>query len=276
MYEQFLADPSSVDSAWHDFFADYKPTQRVANQAASETKTSAKTATVAKTTKPTTSTAPSAPPTGENNGQAVTPPRTEPKPAAKTEAKPAASAKPTAPAKSAAPAKQAAPATAAPAKTEAKPAKDDEEVKPLRGASAVIARNMDASLTIPTATSVRAVPAKLLFDNRIVINNHLRRTRGGKVSFTHLIGYALIRALHDYPNMNRHYAEVNGKPNLVTPEHVNLGLAIDLPTKDGGRTLVVASIKNCESMTFTRFWKAYEEIISKDGRKAMLADDLAV
>jgi len=290
MYEQFLADPSSVDSAWHDFFADYKPTQRVANQAAGDTKSdtgAAKTATVAKTTKPTA-------PSSDTNGQARTTP-TAPKPAPKSgpAPKPAAAAKPAAKtdAKSdaktdakPAPAKPA-PAKPAPARTDAKPAaakadakdtkQDGEEVRPLRGAAALIAKNMDISLTIPTATSVRAVPAKLLFDNRIVINNHLKRTRGGKVSFTHLIGYALIRALSDYPNMNRHYAEVNGKPNIVTPEHINLGLAIDLPAKDGGRTLVVASIKNCEGMNFARFWQAYEDIIRKARTGALTADDFA-
>jgi 2-oxoglutarate decarboxylase len=268
MYEQFLADPSSVDSAWHDFFADYKPTQRVANKAAGDTKSntgSATTATVAKTTKPA-----SAPPTTteSTNGQvrtAPTAPKPEQKPAPRTEPKPAA--KPAA----------AAPAKTPPAKTDAKPVgvKDGDEVKQLRGASAVIAKNMDASLTIPTATSVRAVPAKLLFDNRIVINNHLRRTRGGKVSFTHLIGYAIIRALADYPNMNRHYAQVNNKPAIATPEHVNLGLAIDLPGKDGTRNLVVASIKNCEGMTFTRFWQAYEEMIRKARNNSLTTGDFA-
>jgi 2-oxoglutarate decarboxylase len=265
MYEQFLADPSSVDSAWHDFFADYKPTQRVANKAAGDTKSNTGTATVAKTTKPTPpkAAASSAPAKAESpNGQTQAPqkaaPKAEPKPAQKPEAKPAQ--KPAA------------------AKAEAKPAAekaDGEEVRPLRGAAAMIAKNMDVSLTIPTATSVRAVPAKLLFDNRIVINNHLKRTRGGKVSFTHLIGYALIRALADYPNMNRHYTEVNGKPAVVTPEHINLGLAIDLPAKDGGRTLVVASIKNCEGMTFQRFWQAYEEIIRKARNGALTTEDFA-
>jgi multifunctional 2-oxoglutarate metabolism enzyme len=277
MYEQFLADPSSVDSAWHDFFADYKPTQRVANQAAGETKSNtgaAKTATVAKTTTPT------APPTpaSDTNGQARTASGTEPAPKAAAPAKPAQAktqvkadaktdAKPPA-AKSAAK-----PAAKPPAKADAKPGV--EEVKPLRGASAAIAKNMDASLTIPTATSVRAVPAKLLFDNRIVINNHLRRTRGGKVSFTHLIGYAIIRALSDYPNMNRFYTELNGKPAIGTPEHVNLGLAIDLPGRDGSRNLVVASIKNCEGMTFTRFWQAYEEMIRKARNNALTVEDFA-
>ena len=98
----------------------------------------------------------------------------------------------------------------------------------LRGASARTAANMAASLTVPTATSVRSVPAKLLIDNRIVINNHLSRGRGGKVSFTHLIGYAVVRALAGAPEMNYAYTEVDGKPAVARPEHVNLGLAIDV------------------------------------------------
>src|SRR5205814_4314223 len=124
----------------------------------------------------------------------------------------------------------------------ARPEDQHDATTPLRGAAARVVANMESSLELPTATSVRAVPAKLLADNRIVINNHLKRTRGGKVSFTHLIGYAVVRALTDFPNMNRHYAQVDGKPAAVTPEHVNLGLAIDLPGKDGQRSLVVASI----------------------------------
>src|SRR3712207_4272076 len=120
---------------------------------------------------------------------------------------------------------------------------------------------MDASLDVPTATSVRSVPAKLLADNRIVINNHLKRSRGGKVSFTHLIGYALVRALDDFPTMNAAFAEVDGKPTLVQPEHVNFGLAIDLPKADGSRSLVVASIKGAEEMDFAQFWGAYEDVI---------------
>ena len=106
-----------------------------------------------------------------------------------------------------------------------------------------------------------------------MINNHLKRTRGGKISFTHVIGYAVVKALQAYPNMNRHYAEVDGKPNIVTPEHVNFGLAIDLPGKDGARTLVVASIKNCENMNFTQFWSAYEDIIRKARSGGLTTED---
>src|SRR6202012_2068454 len=149
------------------------------------------------------------------------------------------------------------PEPAAPAAT----AKAEDAVATLRGAAARVVVNMEASLAVPTATSVRAVPAKLLADNRVVINNHLRRARGGKVSFTHFIGYAVVRALADYPEMNNHFAETDGKPSVVTPAHVNLGIAIDLAGKDNSRSLVVASIKSSETLDFAGFWNAYEDII---------------
>ena len=112
-------------------------------------------------------------------------------------------------------------------------APDEDQVTPLRGMSKTLAKNMDVSLTVPTATSVRTVPAKLLIDNRLVINSNLRRNRGGKVSFTHLIGWALIQALKEFPSQNVSYAEVDGKPSLVVPAHIGLGIAIDVPKPDG-------------------------------------------
>ncbi|WP_236789190.1 multifunctional oxoglutarate decarboxylase/oxoglutarate dehydrogenase thiamine pyrophosphate-binding subunit/dihydrolipoyllysine-residue succinyltransferase subunit [Amycolatopsis sp. GM8] len=242
MYDQFLADPSSVDAAWHDFFSDFKPTQTP------ETKPDTASATAAAQILPK--------PSG--NGQA---PAATPAPAAVKAAQPPAAKAPQ-------------PAAARTQAAAVKPAAD-EETKQLRGAAAAIAKNMDASLSVPTATSVRAVPAKLMADNRIVINNHLRRTRGGKISFTHLIGYAMVRALRDYPNMNRHYQLIDAKPFAVTPEHINLGLAIDMKGKDGSRTLVVASIKNTENMTFLQFWQAYEDIVKKARNNKLTADDFA-
>src|SRR5699024_4604291 len=273
MYEQYLHDPSSVDSAWHEFFADYKPgqasdeksaagraaaNQQPANQqAATATATRAGTAggTVPSATAETTTTSqptdgvkPSG--SGENSNKSV------PAGQSGTAAKPS-------------------PAEAA----KAAPVKDQpagEDVTTLRGPAAAIAKNMDQSLSVPTATSVRAVPAKLLFDNRIVINNHLKRNKGDKISFTHLIGYAMVRALRDFPNMNRHFGEdAKGKPASVTPEHVNLGLAIDQVAKDGSRNLVVASIKACEDMSFHQFWQAYEDIIRKSRNGQLTADDFA-
>jgi 2-oxoglutarate dehydrogenase E1 component len=143
----------------------------------------------------------------------------------------------------------------------------------LRGIPAATAKNMEVSLGVPTATSVRNMPVKLLWDNRIVINNHLKRARGGKVSFTHLIGYAIVRAAAAMPEMNNTYAEVEGKPTLVTPPHVNLGLAIDQQKPDGTRQLVAPSIKNCEGMNFAQFWTAYEEIIRKARDNKLTMDD---
>ncbi len=152
---------------------------------------------------------------------------------------------------------------------------DADTSQPIRGAAAAVVRNMTSSLEVPTATSVRAVPAKLIADNRIVINNFLKRNRGGKVSFTHLIGYAIIRAVNDYPAMNRHFAEVGGKPTIVTPAHTNLGLAIDLPGKNGQRSLVVVPIRGTEGMTFTQFWSAYEAVVRKARRGELTAEDYA-
>jgi 2-oxoglutarate decarboxylase len=169
--------------------------------------------------------------------------------------------------------------TAAPASKPAAAANvaadNGDEAQILRGTAAAVVKNMATSLTVPTATSVRAVPAKLMIDNRVVINNHLKRTRGGKISFTHLLGYAIVQAVKAFPNMNRHFAELDGKPNAVTPAHTNLGLAIDLQGKDGKRTLVVAGIKNCETMRFGSFIAAYEDIVRRARDGKLTAEDFA-
>lgn len=259
MYQRYLADPSSVDPAWHDFFADYKPAMASGSIATPDEATAANakaTAAKAGTDAPAASTiAPEKPTVPAKPAPAKPAPAAEPAPA-----KPAAVTP--APAKQA-PAKQA-PAPAAGAK-----------VTTLRGVAARIVQNMDASLEVPTATSVRAVPAKLLVDNRIVINNHLARGRGGKVSFTHLIGWALVRSVMAHPEMNNSFAEVDGKPAMVQPEHINLGIAIDLAKKDGTRTLVVPSIKNCEQMDFRKFWQAYEDVVRRARRNELTMDDYA-
>ena len=148
-------------------------------------------------------------------------------------------------------------------------------VERLRGPAARVVTNMEASLEVPTATSVRHIPAKLLMDNRVVMNNHLARTRGGKVSFTHLIGYAIVEALAEYPAMNVAYTEEDGKPALLTPEHVNLGLAIDLARPDGSRQLLVPNIGGADTMDFAAFWGAYEALVIKARGGTLQADDFA-
>jgi 2-oxoglutarate dehydrogenase E1 component len=148
--------------------------------------------------------------------------------------------------------------------------------EPLRGAAAVVVERMEASREIPTATSVRTMPAKLLEVNRLIINNQLRRlTQGGKVSFTHLIGWAIVRALRELPALNVAYAEIEGKPHLVRFPHVNLGLAIDLERKDGSRGLVVPNVKAAETLDFKQFWVTYEELVHKARNNRLVPDDLA-
>ncbi|MFV0285516.1 MAG: multifunctional oxoglutarate decarboxylase/oxoglutarate dehydrogenase thiamine pyrophosphate-binding subunit/dihydrolipoyllysine-residue succinyltransferase subunit [Demequina sp.] len=146
-------------------------------------------------------------------------------------------------------------------------------VERLRGPAAKVVTNMEASLQVPTATSVRSVPAKLIMDNRIVINNHLSRTRGGKVSFTHLIGFAIVEALAELPAMNAAYAIEDGKPAVVTPEHINFGLAIDLAKPDGSRQLLVPNVKDADAMDFAQFWSAYEDVVKRARAGALQAAD---
>ncbi|MFK8849065.1 multifunctional oxoglutarate decarboxylase/oxoglutarate dehydrogenase thiamine pyrophosphate-binding subunit/dihydrolipoyllysine-residue succinyltransferase subunit [Streptomyces sp. Ac-502] len=262
IYQQYLQDPNSVDRAWWDFFADYKPGAG------------------ASTPVPASDGSPATPAAGTAQAAPATPSAAPSTPAAPAAQPAAAPARPAASAP--APAK-AAPAKAEPAKT-AQPAAKKDDVKPdeapagpelvtLRGPSAAVAKNMNASLELPTATSVRAVPVKLLFDNRIVINNHLKRARGGKVSFTHLIGYAMVQALKAMPSMNYSFQEKDGKPTLVKPEHVNLGLAIDLVKPNGDRQLVVAAIKKAETLSFFEFWQAYEDIVRRARNNKLTMDD---
>ncbi|MCZ0207094.1 multifunctional oxoglutarate decarboxylase/oxoglutarate dehydrogenase thiamine pyrophosphate-binding subunit/dihydrolipoyllysine-residue succinyltransferase subunit [Streptomyces achromogenes] len=271
IYQQYLQDPNSVDRAWWDFFADYKPGAPATPAPAGAAATGA-----AQTT-----TAPQAP--AAPAPQAAAP---APKPAAAPAQAPAPAA-PAAPAAKAAPAKPAQPAQAPAqpkpgastgstgaadaARSSAKEAPEGPELVTLRGPSAAVAKNMDASLEMPTATSVRAVPVKLLFDNRIVINNHLKRARGGKISFTHIIGYAMVQAIKAMPSMNWAYGVKDGKPTLIKPAHVNLGLAIDLVKPNGDRQLVVAAIKKAETLNFFEFWQAYEDIVrrARDGKLTM-------
>ncbi|MFT3714730.1 MAG: multifunctional oxoglutarate decarboxylase/oxoglutarate dehydrogenase thiamine pyrophosphate-binding subunit/dihydrolipoyllysine-residue succinyltransferase subunit [Gordonia sp. (in: high G+C Gram-positive bacteria)] len=258
MYQRFQKDPSSVDPSWHDLLKNYKPgdSAPAATQPAAQQPTASQPAA-----------APVVPTSAPNDEKPAITLDSEPDPAPRNPAP--------APAREAAATKAAGGVsrTAQPAKPVA--GSGTEESKVLRGPAAAIVKNMDKSLEVPTATSVRAIPVKLMIDNRTVINNHLARTRGGKVSFTHILGYAIVQAVNAFPTMNKHFAEIDGKPNVVTPAHTNLGLAIDLPGKDGARTLVVAAIKGCESMGFSDFWQAYEDIVRRAREGKLGADDFS-
>ncbi len=251
MYHKFRDDPSSVDPSWHEFLVDYHPDA---------------------VDRPSTAESRSATGNGKPATAAPAAPAPAPTPATATQSAPAAAP---APAPRPSTSASAAAPPAAPAKPAAPALAEDDELQVLRGAAAAVVKNMSVSLAVPTATSVRAVPAKLLIDNRTVINNQLKRNRGGKISFTHLIGWALVQAVKKFPNMNRHFAEVDGKPNVVTPAHTNLGLAIDLQGKDGKRALVVAGIKRAEGMRFAEFVAAYEDVVRRARDGKLTAEDFA-
>ena len=224
LYQAYLADKSSVDEAWWDFFADYKP----------------------------------------SDGSAV---RTH-------VMAPAAKAAPQATAAAPTPAPTAVSPTApAVAAVTTPPVPESTHVERLRGPAARVVANMESSLTVPTATSVRDVPAKLLIDNRVVINNHLARGRGGKVSFTHLIGYAIVWAARDIPAMNNSFSELDGKPAIARHEQINLGLAIDVAKADGSRTLLVPNIKDAQSMDFAAFWGSYEDVVRRARQGSLEVSD---
>ena len=139
----------------------------------------------------------------------------------------------------------------------------------MKGGAAALARYMDESLSIPTATSFRTLTVTVLDARR-------RELKAGprKVSFTHLIAYAIARAAEDMPVMGNHFAEVDGKPHRVDDGQVNLGLAVDVEKKDGSRTLMVPVIRDAGRMGFDHFLDAYDALVEKARTNTLTADDL--
>jgi multifunctional 2-oxoglutarate metabolism enzyme len=146
---------------------------------------------------------------------------------------------------------------------------------PIRGAGAAIVANMERSLAVPTATSFRNVPAKLLEVNRKVINNYRGRSGQAKVSFTHIIGYAVVRAIADaVPVMKNGYLEgADGKPRVIRHPHVNMGLAVDVAKSDGSRTLVVPVLRDADTLDFAGFLAAYDDLVRKVKANKLTIDD---
>ena len=252
-FQQYSKDPNSVDKEWRDYFeANGAPKQ------AAQPKASAKAS-------GSTASAPAQKPAEKKESSA-------PKPAEKSPAAPGAKA----PSDSKSSATK---AKADPKKSESPLDRIKDAPEPgsrvLKGMFKAIAKNMDESLEIPTATTVRDIPVKLMWENRAMINDHLKRTRGGKISFTHILGYALVKAVQIHPDMNVRYEIQDGKPTVVQPEHVNLGLAIDLPQKDGSRALVVAAIKEAENKSFAEFIDAYQDIVDRSRKNKLTMDDFS-
>ena len=288
MYRQYLGNPRSVPEEWQAVFRDgARPGQ--GNGAGAPTPpapTHRASAAPPPAPVPATPVSPQVAPAAPAPAAAPITAAAQPAPAAPAPtapptngAGPTASAPPSSPSASTPPAPAAAGSpngtTDAPA---AAPEPDplDPSEEPIRGVAARIATNMEASLEVPTATSFREIPAKLLEVNRRVLNNHLQRVRGGKVSFTHLIGYAVVRAIaEEVPNLNNVYTtDDDGKPVLVRNSRINVGIAVDQQRDDGSRSLIVPVIKGAESMDFAQWVDAYEALIAKvrDGKIGI--DDL--
>jgi multifunctional 2-oxoglutarate metabolism enzyme len=243
MYERFVSDPASVGEQWQEFFADYRST---APSVAAAAALSPEVRAVAQAHRVTTGVDEPLPAPSPDESAAALPPSVDfgPGPVATN-----TTASPIAPAA--------------------------EMGKPIRGAGAAIVKNMEASLGVPTATSFRDVPAKLLEVNRKVINGFRARSGQGKVSFTHLIGFAVVRAITDaVPAMKNGYLEgEDGKPRVVVHEHVNMALAVDVEKADGSRTLLTPIIRDADTLDFAGFLAAYDELIRKVKSNKLTVDD---
>ncbi len=240
LFFEYLKDPDSVSPSWRKYFAEHR--QEIQQWLAAEQHP---------LWLPQTAPAPAALPDGEKT--AVREPQVERKPAAASE-----------------------PAVVKTVVEELPPVPvgPEDQLVPLRGIQSRIADNMNLSLKVPTATSVRTVPVKVLDENRQLLNTFLLRKGEPKLSFTHLIGWALIKALKKYPRLNDAFTVIDGKPHRVIRSSINLGLAVDLVRPDGSRTLVVPNVKNAEKLSFRQFVEVYNTLIRKARENALDLEDL--
>ena len=247
MRDLWAADPTSVDDSWRALFEGEPPGTQSAKTASPAAPAASRTTidtTATDVTSPATATGVTARPEGKTRPER---------------------------------APQADPADHPPA-PKAAPAADHPPVgEAIRGVGARIVSNMEASLAVPTATSFRDVPAKLLEVNRKVINGHLGRKMVRKVSFTHLIGYAVVRAIADtVPAMNNIFAtDAEGKPRIVRPDHIGLGIAVDIARDDGTRSLMVPCIPDADTLDFAAFVDRYDEQIAKIRENRLSVDDMS-
>jgi len=233
LYEKYRNDPQSVSASWREFFQDYDP-QLAEDEEAEAVMPAAAVAT-------------------GTTGFVAAPAPATPAPAAPAP-------------------KPAAPAAPRPTPVPA-PAASTSTPVALRGAASKIVANMETSLTVPTATSIRNIPVKVLEENRRVINNHLTQQGQSKASFTHVIAWALVKAVKDFPRMNSAFTVQDGTPTRLDREDINLGIAIDLEKKDGSRSLMVPNIKRANTLDFAQFLKAYNDVVKKARNNALEISD---
>jgi 2-oxoglutarate decarboxylase len=146
-------------------------------------------------------------------------------------------------------------------------------LQPIRGGAVKIVENMEASLQVPTATSMRTIPMRTLEENRRLLNRHREAAGLGKVSFTHLVAWAILRSFDTFPRMNDAYAEVDGQPHRIQRDQVRLGIAVDVQKKDGSRTLLVPNIKAAQKLGFAEFLEAFDDLVARTRKGAISPDD---
>jgi 2-oxoglutarate dehydrogenase E1 component len=148
-----------------------------------------------------------------------------------------------------------------------------EELVPMRGVAGKIAENMTASLTVPTATSQRVVPVRVLEENRQLINEQRALMGRSKISYTHLIGWALLRAFDSFPQINDAYTEQDSQPIRIVRRQINFGLAVDVKAKDGSSSLMVPNIKNAGSLNFIAYMKAFDDVVARARTAKLMPQD---
>ncbi|MFL5491910.1 MAG: 2-oxo acid dehydrogenase subunit E2, partial [Gemmatimonadales bacterium] len=147
---------------------------------------------------------------------------------------------------------------------------------PIKGPAAKLVANMTESLTVPTATTFRELAVGNLEAQRRQLNAALQAAgRNEKISFTHLIAYAIVQATRQQPVMSHTLALIEGVPHRVQPDGIGLGLAVDVQRKDGSRGLVVPVIRHAETMDFAAFHAAYEAVVEKARTNKLMTDDFA-
>jgi len=294
LFHQYQFDRGSVDRGWVDLFnqgAESSPSNGNTATALEELPASPQTNGTSATLE---SGAPAAPPVSQQDPPVEVPPVKEPPGPATPEREPSTGEPPRveppqptpAPQESVArsvqnPGPAAAPgvaeitrtASSTPAKQDGKAVGASDQLIPLRGVAARIVENMTASLSIPTATSQRQVPVRIVEENRNLINKQRALQGKSKLSFTHLIAWAIVKALKSNPSLNHAFAENEGQPFRVLRTQVNIGLAVDVAGKDGGRSLMVPNIKNANGMSFAQFAAAYDDVVARARTsKLQLAD----
>ena len=143
------------------------------------------------------------------------------------------------------------------------PLAQGDQLVPLRGPALRIAENMTASLAMPLATSQRVMPVKVIDENRRLINEHRSSAGASKVSYTHVVAWAILRALDQFPGLNQAYSAGREGSYRVTRDHVNLGIAVDVEGKDGARSLKVPCVKNAQDLDFPGFLAAYDDVVKR-------------